>query len=74
MNNNSRFNDEFLDILSILSFAIGIANYKENLSQSDKDDLMHELDIKTNLLIKRLEEDLAYQNKILEKLLTRIGD
>lgn len=68
----SRFNNEFLDILAILSFAIGIANYDENLSQSDKDDLMHQLDLKANGLLEKLEKDLKYQNIMLEKILNKL--
>ena len=38
MNNNL----DFLDILSIISFAISVANYEQNLQQSSNDDLMKE--------------------------------
>lgn len=37
-----------MDFLALMSFIIGIANYDENLSQSDKDDLMKSLDEKNN--------------------------
>lgn len=68
-----------MDWLALMSFIIGIANYDENLSQSDKDDLMQSLDEKTNSLISQLEKDLNYQNevldyqnKILEQILNRL--
>lgn len=70
----SRYNEEFLDVLSILSFAIGIANYEENLSQSDKDDIMHELDIKTTKMLKQIEDDLEYQNSLLNAILQKLEE
>lgn len=55
-----------MDFLALMSFIIGIANYDENLSQSDKDDLMKSLDEKTTVLLAKLEKDLDYQNEILD--------
>lgn len=48
---------------------IGVANYGENLSQNDKDDMMQALDRKTNDMIERLEKDLEEQNKMLKEIL-----
>ena len=69
-----------MDYLALFSFVIGIANYDENLSQSDKDDLMKSLDEKTTVLLIKLEADLEYQNQILdyqnevlEKILDRLN-
>lgn len=64
-----RYNQDMLDSLTLLSFIIGIANYGENLSQSDKDDMMQMLDKKTNAMIERLENDLEEQNKLLNDIL-----
>jgi hypothetical protein len=58
MNNNL----DFLDILSIISFAISIANYEQNLQQSSNDDLMKEIDQKTKELLSKLESDISRQN------------
>ena len=58
MNNNL----DFLDILSIISFAISIANYNQNLQQSSNDDLMKEIDQKTAELLSKLESDISRQN------------
>lgn len=65
-------NQDFLDALAVVSFMIGIANYNENLSQSDKDDMMKALDEKTNAMLSRLENDLAEQNEILREILERL--
>lgn len=64
-----RYNEDMLDAITLLSFIIGIANYGENLSQNDKDDMMQALDRKTNLLIERLEKDLEEQNMMLKEIL-----
>lgn len=60
-------NQDFMDALSLLSFAIGMANYNENLSQSDKDDMMTKMDQTIHQMLEKLEEDLEYQNQILEE-------
>lgn len=67
------FNQDFLDALSLVSFMVGIANYNENLSQSDKDDLMTSLDNKTNAMLERLEKDLEEQNVMLRAILEKLG-
>lgn len=66
----SLYNDNFLDALTILSFAIGIANYDENLSQSDKDDMMQELSTQMSSLLQKLEDDLEIQNGMLRTILS----
>ena len=66
------YNQDFLDAVSLVSFIIGIANYNENLSQSDKDDMMHALDEKANVMLERLEADLEEQNELLRKILDRL--
>lgn len=67
-------NDDFLDIMACMGFAIGLVNYQENLQQSDNDDIMKELDDKTNFMIKKLEEDLERQNELLKEILKKIGE
>lgn len=64
-----RYNEDLLDAVTLLSFMIGIANYGQNLSQNDKDDMMQALDRKTNDMIERLENDLEEQNKMLKEIL-----
>ena len=72
--NFSRYNQDFMDTMALVSFIIGILNYGENLSQSDKDDLMQSLDEKTNSLLTTLESDLEYQNDLLNKILIRLDN
>ena len=66
------FNQNFIDALSLVSFMVGIANYDENLSQSDKDDLMKSLDEKTNFMLKQLEIRIEEQNTILKEILEKL--
>lgn len=67
-------NDDFLDVMACMGFAIGLVNYQENLQQSNNDDIMKELDDKTNLMIERLEKDLEQQNRMMRKILKKLGD
>lgn len=66
------FNKDFIDAISLISFMVGIANYDENLSQSDKDDLMKSLDKKTNEMLTRLEKDIDNQNEMIKDITNRL--
>lgn len=44
-------------------------NYDENLSQSDKDDMIQEFNDRAEDLLTRLEDDLEEQNKMLREIL-----
>lgn len=66
------FNKDFIDAISLISFMVGIANYDENLSQSDKDDLMKSLDEKTNEMLTRLEKDIDNQNEMIKDIINRL--
>ena len=68
------FNQDFLDALSLVSFMVGIANYGENLSQSDKDDLMTSLDKKTNSILETLKASLEEQNVMPREILNKLGE
>ena len=72
MTTNSQL--DFIDLLSIMSFVIGLMNLDENLTQGDKQELMTELDHKTNNLLKELKKELNYQNMLLESILTKLED
>ena len=62
MNGN---NLDFLDILTILSVALQIMGYRNDMSQSSNDDLMKELQRQDKAYLEKIIEN---QNKILEKL------
>ena len=58
-------NLDFLDMLTILSVALQIMGYKNDMSQSSNDDLMSELQRQDNAYLEKIIEN---ENKILEKL------
>ena len=66
------FNDDFLDTLSVVSFIIGIMNYQENLSQSDKDDIIHKSSEDAQRILEQLEKDLDIQNEMLREIIERL--
>ena len=66
------FNDDFLDTLSVVSFIIGIMNYQENLSQSDKDDIIHQSSEDAQRILEQLEKDLDIQNEMLREIIERL--
>lgn len=66
------FNDDFLDALAVVGFVISIANYNENLSQSDKDDILEQFSQRADSMLQRLEDDLEEQNEMLRDILDRI--
>ena len=64
MNNNGN-NLDFLDMLTILSVALQIMGYQNDMSQSSNDDLMRELQRQDKAYLEKIIDN---QNKILEKL------
>lgn len=66
------FNQNFLDTMAIMSFVVGLANYDENLTQSDKDDLIKKLDQQTKDILVQIEESLEQQNNMLREILSRL--
>lgn len=72
MNNNEQLS--LLDILNILSFIIGILNYNENLTQGDKQELMHEIDNKISLVLDKVQKHLEIQDKQLNIIIKRLEE
>lgn len=67
-----RTNNDLLDAVSIVSFLVGLANYNENLTQSNKDDIMRRLDQQTNSILTRVQRSLDEQNSMLREILRRL--
>ena len=63
-----------LDILNILSFFIGVLNLEENLTQSDKQDLMKAFDEKGNTLLRKINEHLETQDAKIDMILKRLEE
>ena len=58
-------NLDFLDVLTILSVALQIMGYQNDMSQSSNDDLMRELQRQDKAYLEQIVDN---ENKILEKL------
>lgn len=69
-----KYNSDMLDTLTFVSFLIAMANYSENLTQSDKDDLMAGLDKQTTHILGHIQEELEKQNRMLAEILDRLAD
>lgn len=52
-----------------MSFLTGVANYDENLTQGDKQDLLHEVDEATEQAIQKVREHLAEQDNKIDRIL-----
>lgn len=72
MNNNFLENIEMLDILTVISFVIGLKNYGETLTQTDKQDLMKEVDQRTTKILKEIQEHLKKQDEKIDIILKKL--
>lgn len=66
------YNQDVLDAITLVSFLVGMANYNENLTQSDKDDIMNRLDQQTKNILLKVQESLGEQNTMLKEILSRL--
>lgn len=66
------YDQDTLNVIAILSFLVGIANYNENLTQNDKDDIMHSLDKQTTDILNKVQESLNEQNEMLKEILNKL--
>lgn len=67
------YDQDLLDIIQIVSFVVGIQNYRENLTQNDKDDIMNHLDQQTKDILTEVKAELKRQNEMLEEILDRLN-
>ena len=63
---------DFLDLLNILSFLIAIENLEANLTQSDKQDLQHDLSVTAEKLLTEVHAHLEAQDKKIDEILNRM--
>lgn len=59
----------FLDLLSAMSFFIGVQNLDLNVTQEDAQKLMHELDTKTATLLNEIHGHLKQQDRKIDQIL-----
>ena len=63
----------FLDMVTLISFMVGVMNLEENLTQGDKQDLMQEFDTKASSLLKEIHSQLEDQDNKLDQILELMG-
>ena len=59
----------FLDTVAFISFIVGILNFEENLTQSDKQDLLEEFNDKASYLLTEIHTHLEEQDHKLDKII-----
>lgn len=64
-------NNDFIDTVS---FIIGLANYRENLTQNDKAEIMDKLDKQTNDILLDVKLELSKQNEMLTEILNLLKE
>lgn len=74
MNNNYNNQLGFVDILSIMSFVIGLMNLDENLIQNDKQELQQDLSNQAHLLLNEIHSHLQNQDDKIDKILEILGE
>ena len=67
------YNQNVLETVALISFLVDVANYRENLTQNDKDDIMQKLDKQTTDILQKVEDALEEQNAMLQEILERLG-
>jgi len=55
-------NKDSMDILNMISFVVGVMNYDENMTQSDKQDLMRALNEQTRTVLDEINSHLSSQD------------
>lgn len=65
---------EFLDILNVLSFLIGIMNLQENLTQGDKQELLNQFGQQTQTILTEIHSHLEKQDNKIDYILERLEE
>lgn len=66
------YDQNMLDSITLVSFLIGMANYYENLEQSQKDDVIREINRQTHDMLFKVQKSLDEQNTMLREILRRL--
>ena len=63
----------FLDIITILGFSIGIANFNENITQSDMQDLQKRLSDRIEDVLNDIHHHLQEQDEKIDMILEELN-
>ena len=61
-----------LDFLNVLSFMIGLENLEANLTQSDKQDLQHDLTVTAERLLNEIHAHLEKQDAKIDEIMAHL--
>ena len=62
----------WLDLLNVLSFMIGLENLEANLTQSDKQDLQHDLTVTAERLLNEIHAHLEKQDAKIDEIMAHL--
>lgn len=62
----------WLDFLNVLSFLIGLENLEANLTQSDKQDLQHDLTVTAERLLNEIHAHLEKQDAKIDEIIAHL--
>ena len=65
---------EFLDLLSIASFCIGLMNLDENITQGDMQDLSQEFNLRASNILDEIHGHLEVQDSKLDEILKKLKE
>lgn len=71
LNNSQQL--EFLDILNVMSFCLGVMNLNQNMTQNDKQELEQELNTKITQLLDEIHGHLATQDEKIAKIMEALN-
>lgn len=62
-------NNNFINLINIADFVLGIMNLQENLTQSDKQDIVDKLGKESDVILNKIHEHLEQQDKKIDRIL-----
>lgn len=62
-------NNNFLNLINIADFVLGVMNLQENLTQSDKQDIVDKLGKESDIILNKIHEHLEQQDKKIDRIL-----
>lgn len=67
-------NEEFINAVNIASLVIDIMNYQENLTQTDKAEILQNSQDISDLIIDKIDSHLQNQDKKIDLILQKIEE
>lgn len=66
--------EQFQQNLNVASFILGIMNYEENLTQSDKSEILQNSQNVSDKVIESIEQHLKIQDKKIDELINKVNE